>query len=142
MTAAIAHWLDRRTGSWSSQRRYIFDMKTQKQSVMETSFRIEKVGALRWQVVWTGQTEGIMELTLEGDTLHRSRDYFGDGSHSSRVSLIDDDTLLLQTHYDGTIFREEIRFLKQDNYALRQTVGFDEATGRVKLVGQYYEERL
>ena len=56
--------------------------------------------------------------------------------------MIDEDTLLLHTHYDGTIFREEIRFLKGDKYALRQTIGFDDVTGETKIVGQYYERRV
>ncbi len=141
MTQSVfANWLDRRVGSWRSERRYIFNLKTGKPSNMTTNFTIDKVGALRWQVSWAGPTSGLMELNLEGNLLHRSRDYFGPGSHPSRVSLIDEDTLLLNTHYDGLIYREEIRLLKSD-YALRQTVGFCDRTGEAKIMGQYAEFR-
>lgn len=139
--AEFANWLDQRCGSWVSERRYLFNLPSDKPVNLTTNFTVDKVGALRWQVTWSGKTNGIMELCLEGDLLHRSRDYFGPGSHSSRLSLIDEDTLLLNTHYDGTIFREEIRYLKKD-YALRQTIGFSDTTGEPTLVGQYYEYRL
>ena len=137
----FATWLDRRVGSWTSQRRYLFNLETKKPVDMVTEFQINKVGSLRWQVVWSGQTEGIMELNLEGDLLHRSRDYFGSGSHASRLSMIDKDTLLLHTSYDGLTFREEIRLLK-NRYALRQTVGFSDETGDATIMGQYAEFRL
>lgn len=136
----FAAWLDRRVGSWTSERRYLFNMETLKPTSLTTEFIVDKVGALRWQVAWKGQTEGLMELNLEGDLLHRSRDYFGPGSHSSRLSLIDKDTLLLNTSYDGLSYREEIRYVKND-YVLRQTIGFSDTTGRPALVGQYMELR-
>lgn len=139
--AELALWLNRRIGSWRSERRYIFNMENPKPVNLTTNFTVEQLGALRWQVTWSGQTSGVMELNLEGDLLHRSQDYFGSGAHSSRVSLIDEDTMLFHTHYDGTIFREEIKYLKAD-YALRQTVGFDDVTGKAKLVGQYFEVRV
>ena len=83
----------------------------------------------------------VMELNLEGDLLHRSRDYFGPGAHASRLSMVDGDTLVLHTSYDGLSFREEIRYVKND-YALRQTIGFSDKTGEAALVGQYHEQRI
>lgn len=139
-SAAFHHWFERRQGDWVSERRYLFNPERGKPVNMVTNFNVTKDGD-QVVVAWTGNTTGEMVLTINGDTLERSRDYFGDGSHDSRISLIDDDTLLLHTHYDGTIFREEIRFLKGDQYALRQTIGFDDVTGKTKIVGQYYEYR-
>jgi len=93
-------------------------------------------------VTWKGNTSGEMKLTLEGDVLHRSRDYFGKGAHSSVVSMVDDDTIVLRTEYDGLKFREEIRFMMDDSVRLRQTVGVDAETGKTQIVGQYFETRL
>ena len=138
-------WLRRSCGTWNSERRYLFNLETNKPSNMTTVFDTVELEYGRFQVTWKGNTEGIMELHLEGDLLHRSRDYFsknGETGHSSRVSMIDDDTIVLHTHYDGLIFREEIRFLKSDIYRLRQTVGFCDRTGVARIVGQYFESRL
>ena len=135
-------WFDRTCGTWTSERRYIFNMKTMKPTNLTTNFTIDP-GELgnEYVVQWQGQTSGTMELRLKGDTLHRSRDYFGEGSHSSQVEMIDDDTIVLRTQYDGLKFREEIRLLAADTIRLRQTIGYDENTGAPKLVGQYYETR-
>ena len=137
------NWFDRTCGTWTSERRYIFNMKTMKPANMTTNFTIEG-GELGNQYVvnWTGQTSGTMELTLDGDQLHRSRDYFGEGAHTSQLEQIDEDTIVLRTQYNGLKFREEIRLLADDTLRLRQTVGFDENTGVPTICGQYYECRV
>lgn len=134
-------WFWRTTGSWKSERRYLFSPKM-KPVEMTTEFTInEGEHGNQFIVEWTGRTEGVMELTLVGSYLHRSRDYFGDGAHGSDVEMIDDDTMVLRTEYDGMRIREEIRLLESDCIRLRQTIGIDTKTGNVRLVGQYYEER-
>ena len=136
-------WFDRTCGSWTSERRYIFNMKTMKPTNLTTNFSINHgERGNEYVVEWTGQTKGTMELILEGNNLHRSRDYFGDGSHTSKIEMIDDDTIVLRTQYDGMKFREEIRMLASDTLRLRQTIGYDEVTGVPRLVGQYYETRV
>jgi len=137
-------WFRRTTGSWTSERRYLFNLETGKPTNMTTEFSIVEEPRNRFVVTWKGNTKGTMELHLEGDLLHRSRDYFDQGQdgHASRVSVIDEDTIVLHTHYNGLIFREEIRLLKSDTYRLRQTVGFCDKTGVAKIVGQYFETRI
>lgn len=137
----IDYWFERRTGLWRSERRYLFNPAKPNAANMTTNFEVTKDRS-KVEVTWTGQTSGTMELGINGTTLERSRDYFGDGSHDSTLSMIDEDTLLLHTHYDGTIFREEIRFLKGDKFALRQTIGFSDTTSAPVIVGQYFECRL
>ena len=134
-------WLRRTTGCWTSERRYLFAPKM-KAVNMTTKFTVG-LGEYGNQFIveWNGQTEGVMELTLVGSHLHRSRDYFGDGAHGSDIEMIDDDTMVLRTEYDGMRIREEIVLLESDSIRLRQTVGVDGRTGKVRLVGQYYEER-
>jgi len=140
--AKALKWFDRTCGAWSSERRYIFNMSTMNPVNMTTTFCIgHGERGNQYEVEWTGQTTGSMALTLEGDWLHRSRDYFGEGSHDSQVEMIDDDTIVLRTEYDGMKFREEIRMLAADTLRLRQTIGYDAVTGVPKIVGQYYETR-
>lgn len=142
MTSAH-EWFRRTTGKWTSQRRYLFNMKTKKPTNLTTDFSIGACTDGDWDytVVWTGQTNGTMNLKLLGNELHRDVGYFSEEPTTSLVRLIDADTIVLSTQYSGMKFREEIRLLNNDKLRLRQTVGYDDRTGEVRLVGQYYEER-
>lgn len=137
-------WLDRCVGKWTSRRRYIFNMRTMEPQNFVTNFEIKAGEGASWVVNWTGETEGEMVLKLSSDrkTLSRSRDYFGKGAHDARIEVIDRDCIVLHTAYSGMRFREEIRFLGNDTHRLRQTIGYDEVTGAVKLLGQYAEFRI
>ena len=135
-------FLRRTCGKWTSERRYLFAPKLKPVNLV-TEFEMAELDlGNNFIVTWTGQTSGEMKLTLEGDVLHRSRDYFGDGANSSKVEVIDHDCIVMRTEYDGTRFREEVRLIEEDCYRLRQTVGFDLETGRLVLAGQYFETRL
>ena len=134
-------FLRRTVGDWSSERRYLFAPKF-KPVNMTTEFKFDELAYGVFQVVWDGQTSGTMELTLDGDTLHRSRDYFGDGANSSKIEVVDHDCIVLRTEYDGTRFREEVRLIEADCFRLRQTVGYNVKTGQLVLAGQYFETRL
>ena len=134
-------WFRRTCGEWTSERRYMFAPKL-KPVNMTTNFTISEGNHGKFIVDWTGQTAGQMVLTLDGDTLHRSRDYFGDGANSSKVEVIDHDCIVLRTQYDGCRFREEVRMIEEDCFRLRQTVGYDLETGQLRLVGQYFETRI
>ena len=81
-----------------------------------------------------------MEVEVVGDELKRSRSYFSDEETYQKMFWVDADTVVFRTSYDGTSYREEIRFL-DDNTRLRQTVGRDVETNAITLVGQYFEER-
>ena len=134
-------WFRRTCGEWTSERRYMF-APSLKPVNMTTNFTISEGNHGKFVVDWTGQTAGQMVLTLDGDMLHRSRDYFGDGANSSKIEVIDHDTVVLRTQYDGTRFREEVRMIEEDCFRLRQTVGYDLETGQLRLVGQYFEQRI
>jgi len=134
-------FLRRTCGSWTSERRYLFAPKL-KPVNMTTEFTISEGNRGKFVVDWQGQTEGQMILTLDGDTLHRSRDYFGDGANSSKIEVIDNDCIVMRTEYDGTRFREEVRLIEEDCYRLRQTVGYSLETGQLVLAGQYFETRI
>ena len=134
-------FLRRTCGKWSSERRYLFAPKL-KPVNMTTEFTLSEGNNGKFIVDWKGQTEGQMILTLDGDTLHRSRDYFGDGANSSKIQVIDQDCIVMRTEYDGTRFREEVRLIEEDMFRLRQTVGYNVETGQLVLAGQYFERRL
>ena len=135
------NFLRRTCGSWTSERRYLFAPKFAPVN-MTTRFSITELTGDVFQVVWEGNTSGTMELTLDGNTLHRSRDYFGEGANSSAIEVIDQDCIVLRTEYDNTRFREEVRMIEEDMFRLRQTVGYNVETGQLVLAGQYFESRI
>ena len=134
--------MDRSCGRWVSYRRYLFG-RNLKSGEYTTEFDIELKDANNYSVTWSGQTDGTMDLVLEGNELKRSRTYFDDAddSTSQEMTPIDNDAIVFSTSYDGTSYREEIRFLG-DDIRLRQNVGTDVMTGDVVMVGQYYERRV
>ena len=135
-------FMDRSCGRWVSHRRYLFG-RNLKSGEYTTEFDIELKDGNNYSVTWSGQTEGTMDLVLEGDELKRSRTYYdsNDDSTSQKMTSIDEDAVVFRTSYDGTSYREEIRFLG-DDIRLRQNVGTNIETGDVTLVGQYYEVRV
>lgn len=140
----ICDWMRRSTGSWTSQRRYLFGLKRKEPINVVTEFSIAALteGEHDFQVTWEGQTSGVMNLKLLGNELHRDIGYYTDEPTVSLLQMIDSDTLVMSTTYGGRTFREEIRFLDDDKLRLRQTVGWDAMTGECLIVGQYFEQRL
>lgn len=140
MNAAAITWLRRSCGKWRSERRYLF--QPDGKPVCYTTLMDIREGERGNQFIinWTGKTSGKMEVELDGNVLVRSRDYFGDEAHDSDVEMVDDDTIVFTTTYDGVTFREEIRLLSSDQYRLRQTFG-TKADGSFALAGQYIEFR-
>lgn len=140
----LKDWFNRTVGSWTSERRYLFNLGTKKPTSLTTEFTIapQSAGDFDFLVDWEGQTEGKMNLKVLDSEIHRDIGYFTEEPTVSKVSLIDDDTIVMSTSYDGMTFREEIRLLYNDTVRLRQTTGTNDRTGDVTIVGQYFEQRL
>lgn len=142
MTTDFTTFMDRGIGRWKSLRRYLFG-KNRTSGDYTTDFELEQLADNEYRITWSGKTDGEMDLTVKGNRLERSRSYFNadDDQGYQEMYWIDGDTVVFYTAYDGTKFREEIRFLDNDT-RLRQTVGRDIGTGEITLVGQYAEFRV
>ena len=142
MTNEFAPFMDRGIGRWLSRRRYLMG-KNLTSGEYTTTFETESLGDDKYRITWSGVTDGEMDLELVGNKLNRSRSYFGpdDGTTYQEMYWIDPDAVVFYTAYDGDKYREEIRYLDNDT-RLRQTVGRNEETNEVTLVGQYYESRI
>tara|TARA_B100000902_G_C27301599_1_gene913135 strand:- start:2370 stop:2792 length:423 start_codon:yes stop_codon:yes gene_type:complete len=139
MTKNFSKWFSRCTGDWISYRRYL-SMPAAKDDKYTTEFTI-KADDKDVNISWEGEvSEGIMNMVIEGDLLKRDIGYFSDDPTDSRMEMIDDDTIVFHSAYDGMTFREEIRLLNDDKYRLRQTVGYRKGSEPF-LVGQYFEQR-
>lgn len=138
-----ADWFDRCVGKWTSHRRYLMGPKKTIDNLV-TDFTIEKRADDEWAILWkSDRNEGEMAVVLDGGVIRRSRNYFeGEEGTTTCLERIDSDTVVFHSRYGGMDYREEIRFLHNDRYRLRQTVGVKEGTEKVVVVGQYWEERL
>jgi hypothetical protein len=136
--ANFSSWFVRCQGHWKSYRRYL-SLPAHKDDSYSTEFSIT-VNEDNVNITWNGDvSSGDMNLTIDGDLLHRDIGYFSDEPNDSKLTLLDEDTVVLHSAYDGMEFREEIRLLDDDKHRLRQTVGY--RNGKPFLVGQYWEER-
>lgn len=135
-------WFRRTCGNWRSERRYIYGKDSSKSIVLTTDMKIDQgERSNQFVIAWNSDRgKGEMEVVVEGNTLLRSRDYFGNEAHNSSMEMIDQDTVVLTTSYGGVTYREEIRLLSSDCYRLRQTFGANE-DGTLFVAGQYLEFR-
>ena len=135
----FSNWFSRCQGNWVSYRRYL-TLPGKKDDTYATEFTIA-VDENKVSIKWDGDaSSGDMNLTIEGDVLHRDIGYFTDEPNDSQLTRLDIDTVVLLSEYDGMTFREEIRLLDNDTHRLRQTVGYRK--GKPVLVGQYWEEKV
>ena len=135
----FSSWFARCAGDWVSYRRYL-TLPAKKDDRYSTEFSI-KVDGDKVNIKWDGDaSSGDMNLTVDGDVLHRDIGYFTDEPNDSKLERVDVDTVVLHSAYDGMEFREEIRLLDDDKHRLRQTVGYRK--GKPFLVGQYWEEKV
>ena len=135
----FSSWFARCEGDWVSHRRYL-SLPAKKDDRYSTEFTI-KVDGDKVNIKWDGDaSSGDMNLTVDGDVLHRDIGYFTDEPNDSKLERVDVDTVVLHSAYDGMEFREEIRLLDDDKHRLRQTVGYRK--GKPFLVGQYWEEKV
>ena len=135
----FSNWFSRCQGNWVSYRRYL-TLPGKNDDTYATEFTI-KVDGDKVNISWDGDaSSGDMNLTVDGDVLHRDIGYFTDEPNDSQLTRLDIDTVVLLSEYDGMTFREEIRLLDNDTHRLRQTVGYRK--GKPFLVGQYWEEKL
>ena len=131
-------WFERSVGDWVSYRRYL----SGKQRIVDNlsvHFTLTKEDENVFKLIWCSERNGgEMGFILKGDVLERSRSYYKEEGSTTRMEMIDEDTVVFWSAYDGQEFREEIRLVSGGR--LRQTVATKNK--KVMLVGQYWEERI
>jgi len=125
-------------GDWVSHRRYLSGPQRVVDS-LSVHFSLMKEGENEFKLIWCSERNGgEMGFIIRGDVLERSRSYYKEEGSTTRMEMVDEDTVVFWSAYDGQEFREEIRLVPGGR--LRQTVGTK--NGEVTLVGQYWEERI
>lgn len=143
----VFDWFKRSEGQWVSNRRYYYESSGKNQLVKsDLAVQLSESESKEFKVklIWdsTGDVSSQGEMLCEFDSdsyiLHRNIGYMTSDPTESHVTMLDEDTILFKTEYDGMVFREEIRLIDED-IRLRQTLGWKNNT--VMLAGQYYEKR-
>jgi hypothetical protein len=133
-------WFERCVGSWESHRRYLYGTNLATDNIV-TTFSVDKNDTNKYKLSWSSdRNTGEMNFNLVDDECRRDIGYYTSDPTTSKMTMIDEDTIVFNTSYGGVDYREEIRLLHDDDMRLRQTVGFKD--GVVNVVGQYFEQRL
>jgi hypothetical protein len=133
-------WFERCVGSWESHRRYLYGTNFAVDNIV-TTFSMDKTDTNKYKLSWASdRNTGEMNFNLVDDECRRDIGYYTSDPTTSKMAMIDDDTIVFRTSYGGVDYREEIRLLNDDKMRLRQTVGFKD--GVINVVGQYFEQRL
>jgi len=131
-------WFERSVGDWVSHRRYLYGSQRVVDS-LSVHFTLVREEESVFKLIWCSERNGgEMGFKIEGDILERSRSYYKEEGCTTRMEMVDEETVVFWSAYDGQEFREEIRYV--DGGRLRQTVATK--NGKVMLVGQYWEERI
>ena len=154
----LRRWFSRNLGVWRSRRQYLFSddqvMHLDMNLKME-AFAEPQAGETRYRFSWwpeAGQSdeffarkpwyerEGVMEATLWGHQLQRSRGYLNADPVRTRLRQVDEHETILESHYQQWDILEHIRLVDQDRYRYRAIYSWE--NGELAIVEHHHEIRL
>ncbi len=154
----LRRWFARNLGVWRSRRQYLFSddqvMHLDMNLKME-AFAQPQAGETRYRFSWwpeAGQSdefftrkpwyepEGVMEATLWGHQLQRSRGYLNADPVRTRIRQVDEHETILESHYQQWDILEHIRLVDQDRYRYRAIYTWE--NGDLAIVEHHHEIRL
>ena len=154
----LRRWFSRNLGLWRSRRQYHFSddqvMHLDMNLKME-AFAEPQAGETRYRFSWwpeSGQSdefferkpwyekEGVMEATLWGHQLQRSRGYLNADPVRTRLRQVDEHETILESHYQQWDIIEHIRLVDQDRFRYRAIYSWE--NGELAIVEHHHEIRL
>ena len=154
----LRRWFSRNLGLWRSRRQYHFSddqvMHLDMNLKME-AFAEPQAGETRYRFSWwpeSGQSdefferkpwyekEGVMEATLWGHQLQRSRGYLNADPVRTRLRQVDEHETILESHYQQWDILEHIRLVDQDRFRYRAIYSWE--NGVLAIVEHHHEIRL
>ena len=154
----LRRWFARNLGLWRSRRQYLFsddqvlhlDMNLKMEEFAEPN-----AGETRYRFSWWPEgaqndefftrkpwyeREGVMEATLWGHQLQRTRGYLNADPVRTRVRQVDEHETILESHYQQWDILEHIRLVDQDRYRYRAIYSWE--NGDLSIVEHHHEIRL
>lgn len=154
----LRRWFARNLGLWRSRRQYLFSddqvMHLDMNLKME-EFAEPNAGETRYRFSWWPEgaqnddfftrkpwyeREGVMEATLWGHQLQRTRGYLNADPVRTRVRQVDEHETILESHYQQWDILEHIRLVDQDRYRYRAIYSWE--NGDLSIVEHHHEIRL
>ena len=154
----LRRWFARNLGLWRSRRQYLFSddqiMHLDMNLKMEI-FAEPQAGESRYRFSWWPEAnqsdtffakkpwyekEGVMEATLWGHQLQRSRGYLNTDPVRTRLRQVDEHETILESHYQQWDILEHIRLVDQDRYRYRAIYSWD--NGELSIVEHHHEIRV
>ena len=156
----LRRWFGRNLGIWRSRRQYTFsdeqvlhvDMHLKMEAFAEPA-----AGESRYRFSWWSdesnqhsdeffarkpwyERTGVMEATLWGHQLQRSRGYLNTDPVRTRLRQVDEHETILESHYQQWDILEHIRLVDQDRYRYRAIYSWE--NGELAIVEHHHEIRV
>ena len=154
----LRRWFSRNLGLWRSRRQYLFSddqvLHLDMNLKME-GFEQPQAGEARYRFSWWPEADqsdeffnrkpwyerqGVMEATLWGHQLQRSRGYLHTDPVRTRLRQVDEHETILESHYQEWDILEHIRLVDQDRYRYRAIYSWK--NGELAIVEHHHETRL
>ena len=152
----LRRWFARTLGLWRSRRQYLFD--NDEVFHVDMVIRVEMFAELedgntRYRFSWWPekdsdlfvkkpryQRQGVIEATLWGHKLLRSKAYLDDSPVTTSIRQVDEHESIFESHYENWDILEHARLIDQDRYRSRAIYSW--ADGELKIMEHHHEIRL
>ena len=145
----LRRWFSRNLGLWLLKALHL------QVHVQMEGFEQPQAGEARYRFSWWPEADqsdeffnrkpwyerqGVMEATLWGHQLQRSRGYLHTDPVRTRLRQVDDHETILESHYQEWDSLEHIRLVDQDRYRYRAIYSWEH--GDLSIVEYHHENRL
>ena len=156
LDSSTRRWFNRNLGLWRSRRQYFFpDDEVLRVDML---LRIEAFdepleSEARYRFTWWPEKEydffeikpryvreGVMDASLCGHQLRRSRGYLCGSPTKSQIRQADEHELVFESHYQEWDILEHIRLVDQDRFRARSIYSWRD--GNLELAEMHHEIRL
>jgi len=152
----LRRWFNRNLGLWRSRRQYFFpDDEVLRVDMMlrVQTFEEQAESEPRYRFTWWPEKEydfferkpryvreGVMDASLCGHQLRRSRGYLCGSPTKSQIRQADEHEVVFESHYQEWDILEHIRLVDQDRFRARSIYSW--CDGNLELVEMHHEIRV
>lgn len=156
LDTTLRRWFNRNLGLWRSRRQYFFpddEVLRVDMLLRVQTFEDQAESEPRYRFTWWPEKEydffdikpryvreGVMDASLCGHQLRRSRGYLCGSPTKSQIRQADEHELVFESHYQEWDILEHIRLVDQDRFRARSIYSW--CDGNLELVEMHHEIRL
>ncbi len=156
LDTTLRRWFNRNLGLWRSRRQYFFpddEVLRVDMLLRVQTFEDQAESEPRYRFTWWPEKEydffdikpryvreGVMDASLCGHQLRRSRGYLCGSPTKSQIRQADEHELVFESHYQEWDILEHIRLVDQDRFRARSIYSWRD--GNLELVETHHEIRV